>query len=119
MHRVRDDGSPSQAMLSSFAVLKLPTKAAVPANLPGDGQKVYVNYVRIAQTRFGWPFKIIPLAHYTTESSRCLRLEASEVHSLIAMLRRRFGPRWMQSNATCSSTTGTSSVTPRAFSIRW
>ena len=84
MHRVRDDGSPSRAMLSSFAVLKLPTKAAVPANLPGDGQKVYVNYVRIAQTRFGWPFKIIPLAHYTTESSRCLRLEASEVHTLSA-----------------------------------
>ena len=81
---MRDDGSPSQVMLSSFAVLKLPTKAAMPANLPGDGQKVYVNYVRIAQTRFGWPFKIIPLAHYTTESSRCLTLETSEVHTLIA-----------------------------------
>jgi hypothetical protein len=84
IHRVRDDGSPSQAMLSSFAVLKLPTKAAVPTDLPGGDQKVYVNYVRIAQTRFGWPFKIIPLAHFATESSRCLALEASEVHTLIA-----------------------------------
>jgi hypothetical protein len=83
-HRVRDDGSPSQAMLSSFAVLKLPTKAAVPTNMPGGGQKVYVNYVRIAQTRFGWPFKIIPLAHFSTESARCFALEASEVHTLVA-----------------------------------
>ena len=84
MHRTRDDGSPSQAMLSSFSVLKLPTKAAVPVNLPGGGKKVYVNYVRIAQTRFGWPFKIIPLANFTTESSRCLALESSEVHTLVA-----------------------------------
>jgi hypothetical protein len=83
MHRVRDDGSPSQVMLSSFAVLKLPTKAALPVDLPGYGQKAYVNYVRIAQTRFGWPFKIIPLAHFTTESSRCHALEASEVQTLI------------------------------------
>ena len=84
MHRTRDGGSPSQAMLSSFAVLKLPTKAAMPGDLPGGGQTVYVNYVRIAQTRFGWPFKIIPLAHFATESSRCVALEASEVHTLIA-----------------------------------
>jgi len=84
VHRVRDDGSPSQAMLSSFAVLKLPTKAAVPVNLPGGGQKVYVNYVRIAQTRFGWPFKVIPLAYFATESSHCAALEASEVHTLVA-----------------------------------
>lgn len=83
MHRVRDDGSPSQVMLSSFAVLKLPTKAALPMGWLGHGQKVYVNYVRIAQTRFGWPFKIIPLAHFTTESSRCVALEASEVQTLI------------------------------------
>ena len=83
-HRVRDDGSPSQAMLSSFAVLKLPTTAAVPTNLAEGGQKVYVNYVRIAQTRFGWPFKIIPLAHFSTESARCFALEASEVHTLVA-----------------------------------
>ena len=84
MHRVRDNGSPSETMLSSFAVLKLPTKAAVPTNFAGGGQKVYVNYVRIAQTRFGWPFKIIPLAHFATESSRCLAIEASEVHTLSA-----------------------------------
>ena len=84
MHRVRDDGSPSQAMLSSFAVLKLPTKAAVPANLPGGGQKVYVNYVRIAQTRFGWPFKIIPIADFASESSRCVALETSEVRTIVA-----------------------------------
>lgn len=84
-HRVRDDGTPSQAMLSSFAVLKRPSKARLPSDwaLPG-GQNVYVNYVRIAQTRFGWPFKIIPLAHVTTTSSRCLALEALEVHTLIA-----------------------------------
>jgi hypothetical protein len=84
MHRTGDDGSPSQAMLSAFAVLKLPTKAAVPVNLAGGGQEVYVNYVRIAQTRFGWPFKVIPLAHFATESARCVALEASEVHTLIA-----------------------------------
>jgi hypothetical protein len=84
MPRVRDDGTPSQAMLSSFAVLKLPTKARVPPSEPGGGQKVYVNYVRIAQTRFGWPFKIIPVANFATESSRCVALEASEVHTLIA-----------------------------------
>ena len=85
MHREGDDGSPSRAMLSSFAVLSLPGKARLPSDwaLPG-GQNVYVNYIRIAQTRFGWPFKIIPLAHITTESSRCLKLEASEVHTLIA-----------------------------------
>ena len=71
-------------MLSSFAVLKLPTKAALPADLPGGGQKVYVNYVRIAQTRFGWPFKVIPLSDFATESSRCLALETSELHTLIA-----------------------------------
>ncbi len=71
-------------MLSSFAVLKLPTKATLPTGLPGNDQKVYVNYVRIAQTRYGWPFKIIPLAHFTTESSRCLTLEASEVQTLVA-----------------------------------
>lgn len=84
MRQVRDDGSPSQVMLSSFAVLRLPTRAALPVNLPGGGQRVYVNYVRIAQTRFGWPFKIIPLAHFTTESPRCLALEASEVQTLTA-----------------------------------
>jgi hypothetical protein len=84
MRRVRDDGSPSQVMLSSFAVLKLPTKAALPMDLPRGGQTVYVNYVRIAQTRFGWPFKIIPLAHFPTESARCVAVEASEVHKLIA-----------------------------------
>jgi hypothetical protein len=83
-HEVRDDGSPSQLMLSSFAVLKLPAKAALPVNLAGGGQKVYVNYVRIAQTRFGWPFKVIPLAHFATESSHCLALETSELHTLIA-----------------------------------
>ncbi len=83
-HGVRDDGSPSQLMLSSFAVLKLPTKAELPVNLAGGGQKVYVNYVRTAQTRFGWPFKVIPLAHFVTESSHCLALETSELHTLIA-----------------------------------
>ena len=71
-------------MLSAFAVLKLPTKAALPVNLPGGGQKVYVNYVRIAQTRFGWPFKIIPLAHFATEPSHCVALETSEIHTLVA-----------------------------------
>jgi hypothetical protein len=81
---VRDGGSPSQAMLSSFAVLKLPTKAAVPVNLPGGGQRVYVNYVRIAQTRYGWPFKVIPLASFATESWRCVALETSELRTLVA-----------------------------------
>jgi hypothetical protein len=70
-------------MLSSFAVLKLPTKAAVPSDWQLGGS-VYGSYVRIAQTRFGWPFKIIPEANFTTVSPRCLALEDSELNTIIA-----------------------------------
>ena len=79
----RDDGTPSQTMLSSFGVLKLFAKAAIPSHWQ-LGASVYVNYVRIAQTRFGWPFKIIPDSNFETISPDCLALEDSEVHRLIA-----------------------------------
>jgi hypothetical protein len=83
VREVRDDGSPSQTMLSSFAVLKLPTKAAVPSGWQLSAS-VYVDYVRTAQTRFGWPFKVVPAAYFTTTSPYCLALEDSEVHTLTA-----------------------------------
>lgn len=76
-------GSPSQTMLSSFAVLKLPKHAALPHTGYGGLRRVYVNYVRVAQTRFGWPFKVIPIGFYL-QSPQCDALYASKMHTILA-----------------------------------
>ena len=84
VHRVPDYGSPSELMLSTFAVLKLPNKAAMPENGPGFVQRPFVNYIRVAQRRFGWPFKVIPVADFSLVPAHCYALEASAVRAAVA-----------------------------------
>ena len=83
-HQAPDDGSPSQLMLSTFAVLKLRAKAAVPYGGFSLAGGAFVNYIRIAQRRFDWPFKVIPVKSVGIVSSHCLALEASAVHASVA-----------------------------------
>jgi hypothetical protein len=87
-HKAKPDyGSPSPLMLSTFAVFKVGAKAALPQSFPLGG-RAFVNYVRIAQERFGWPFKVIPVVNtssgFSAQSSHCLHREASAVHARIA-----------------------------------
>jgi hypothetical protein len=77
-------GEPSESILSSFAVLRLPAKASVPRGSLPSPVRVFVNYVRVAQIRYGWPFKIVPVSSVITVSSRCLAREASAVHASVA-----------------------------------
>jgi hypothetical protein len=77
-------GSPSESILSSFAVFKLSAKASVPYEALPSPVRVFVNYVRVAQTRYDWLFKIVPVASVITVSSHCLALEASAVHASVA-----------------------------------
>ena len=77
-------GSPSAAILSSFAVLKLSAKTSVPYSALPSPERVFVNYVRVAQTRYGWPFKIVPVARVITASSQFLAREASAVRTSVA-----------------------------------
>lgn len=51
--------------MSTFGVLALPNRAAMPQNGTGlaAGDGVFFENVRVAQTRFGWPFKAIPVTN--------------------------------------------------------
>jgi hypothetical protein len=83
-HQLLDYGSPSQSMLSSFAVLKLPAKAALPYGGFRLAKSPFVNYIRVAQRRFDWPFKVIPTKDIGGVSSHCLALEGSAVRASVA-----------------------------------
>jgi hypothetical protein len=58
LHTTLAHGSPSRALLSSFAVLEHGAKTGLPADGMPLPQAVFANYVRLAQRRFGWPFKV-------------------------------------------------------------
>jgi hypothetical protein len=81
-----DYRSPSQAMLSTFGVLKRSASPLVP--VPSEVRtfaRVYVNYVRVASRRFGSTFDVIPVTDFGPSlSTRCLALQASTLRASIA-----------------------------------
>ena len=83
----RTYGNPSKAMVATFGVLARSQPApAAPTQLPlGPGSAVFVRYVRVAQHRFGWPFKVFPVvSHFAVPSLSCIRREAAVVRARIA-----------------------------------
>lgn len=88
-----DDGSPGQVILSSFGVLTSAPKTAVPDNgsIQLSGETVFANYVRLAQHRFKWPFKVFPIANARwLPSPHCVALEDTAVRASAVRAPARF-----------------------------
>lgn len=83
-HLQLDHGSPSPALLSSFAVLSAGAKTAIPSNSLPEPRTVFVNYVRVAQRRFGWPFKVLAVKDLFLRSSGCRALATSTMRASVA-----------------------------------
>jgi hypothetical protein len=77
-------GSPSAAILSSFAVFKLPARTSVPRGDIPSPVKAFFSYARVAQRRYGWPFKIVPVVIATRIAAHCVALEGAAARASVA-----------------------------------
>ncbi len=81
-----DRGSPGQALLSTFGVLRLPTSKGVrtAASTAAQWARPFVRYARIAQRRFGYTFVVVPVTNLVQmPSARCFRLELAALSAVL------------------------------------
>ncbi|MGO9959060.1 MAG: hypothetical protein ACLP50_24360 [Solirubrobacteraceae bacterium] len=82
-----DQGSPGPMLLSMFGVLRRPGTVPLPASMGGRLiSGVFVNYVRLAQHRYGSDYFLFPVAHLYARTELSARCRALELTTLSAKL---------------------------------
>ena len=95
-----NDGTPSQTILATFGVFRLPQAQQPAQQLPpllqGD---VYAKYIRVAQRRYGYTFELAATSDGAAEpllSARCQELETKALNIQLAKLPQAERGRAMQ-----------------------